>query len=71
MTYGFEEQVDDTVEERHVCGHESEDGLLYGHLEGSDQVYVDDTLHRELFGVCFGMIFCFPSFFAYSSRARL
>ena len=33
-----EEEVEDSIDERHIRCHESEDGLLDDHLEGSDEV---------------------------------
>lgn len=39
---GFEEEVEDAVDEREVDGHADEDGLEGEHLEGAEEVLVTD-----------------------------
>ena len=45
---GFEEEVEDAVDEGHVDCDEDEDGLERHHDEWAEDVFVDDVLHVDL-----------------------
>ena len=50
-----EEEVENTINERHIRCHESEDGFLNNHLEGADEVDCEEAMSVEGVFVSRGM----------------
>lgn len=71
QAYCFEEEVDYTVEEGHVCCYQCQDRFLDEHDEWTEEVNMSDCFESELGFVGFGMISSVPSLNSQSRSTKL